>query len=74
MFAVLSPYAFSICNTSGPEYEAYQYGGIARQLKPSSSLVKFVSQQNVHNLCLCTACVYVAGKIQSQVGSVINLG
>ena len=43
LFAVLSPYAFSICDTTGPEYEVYQYGGIARQVKASSSLVAFVS-------------------------------
>ncbi|KAJ7376609.1 Ubiquitin-like modifier-activating enzyme 6 [Desmophyllum pertusum] len=33
---VLSPYAFSICDTTGPEYETYQYGGIARQVKTES--------------------------------------
>ena len=30
---VLSPTEFSIGDTSGAEYEAYQHGGIARQLK-----------------------------------------
>lgn len=40
---VLSPYAFSICDTTGPEYEDYQYGGIARQVKTSSSLIMFES-------------------------------
>ena len=43
MLAVLSPYAFSICDTSGPEYEAYEYGGIAKQIKASSTLLSFVS-------------------------------
>ena len=41
---MLSPYAFSICDTTG--YEPYQYGGIARQVKGSSSLVAFVSTIN----------------------------
>ena len=40
---VLSPYAFSICDTSGPEYKDYEYGGIGRQIKTSSSLLNFVS-------------------------------
>lgn len=40
---VLSPYAFSICDTSGPEYEAYEYGGIAKQIKASSTLLSFES-------------------------------
>ena len=40
---VLSPYAFSICDTSGPEYRDYEYGGIGRQIKTSSSLLNFVS-------------------------------
>lgn len=40
---VLSPYAFSICDTTGPDYEDYQYGGIARQVKTSSTLIEFES-------------------------------
>ena len=40
---VLSPYAVSICDTSAPEYKDYQYGGIGRQIKTSSSLLNFVS-------------------------------
>ncbi|XP_073242373.1 ubiquitin-like modifier-activating enzyme 6 [Porites lutea] len=40
---VLSPYAFSICDTSGPEYKDYEYGGIGRQIKTSSSLLNFES-------------------------------
>ena len=40
---VLSPYAFSICDTSGPEYKDYEYGGIGRQIKTTSSLLNFVS-------------------------------
>lgn len=40
---VLSPYAFSICDTTGPEYEDYQYGGIGRQVKTSSTFMKFES-------------------------------
>ncbi|RMX37969.1 hypothetical protein pdam_00009035 [Pocillopora damicornis] len=40
---VLSPYAFSICDTTGPDYEDYQYGGIARQVKTSLTLVEFES-------------------------------
>lgn len=40
---VLSPYAVSICDTSGPEYKDYEYGGIGRQIKTSSSLLNFVS-------------------------------
>jgi len=40
---VLSPYAFSICDTTGPEFEDYQYGGIGRQVKASSTLVPFES-------------------------------
>ena len=30
---MLSPSEFSIGDTSGPEYGAYQHGGIARQIK-----------------------------------------
>ena len=52
MFAVLSPYAFSICDTTGPEFEDYQYGGIGRQVKASSTLVPFVSLQAVHCFCV----------------------
>ena len=40
---VLSPYAVSICDTSGPEYKDYEYGGIGRQIKTTSSLLNFVS-------------------------------
>ncbi|XP_074626524.1 ubiquitin-like modifier-activating enzyme 6 [Acropora palmata] len=40
---VLSPYAFSICDTSDPQYEPYQYGGIAKQVKASSTLLTFES-------------------------------
>ncbi|XP_015766357.1 PREDICTED: ubiquitin-like modifier-activating enzyme 6 [Acropora digitifera] len=40
---VLSPYAFSICDTSDPQYEPYQYGGIAKQVKASSTLLAFES-------------------------------
>ena len=52
LFAVLSPYAFSICDTTA--YEAYQYGGITRQVKGSSSLVAFVSKIN---FSMCVPCV-----------------
>lgn len=53
LFPVLSPYAFSICDTTGPEYKAYQYGGIARQVKTSSSFITFVSDcwQYLINKC-----------------------
>ena len=44
---VLSPYAFSICDTSGPEYKDYEYGGIGRQIKTSSSLFNFVSYKTL---------------------------
>ena len=49
---VLSPYAFSICDTSGPEYKDYEYGGIGRQIKTSSSLFNFVSYRT-HKVLLC---------------------
>lgn len=52
--SVLSPYAFSICDTTGPDYEDYQYGGIARQVKTSLTLVEFVRNHywNLWNLYL----------------------
>ena len=49
-FSVLSPYAFSICDTSDPEYETYQYGGIAKQVKASSTLLTFVSCPNFYTM------------------------
>ena len=42
LHAVVSPYAVSICDTSGADFEPYQYGGIARQVK-TSKIKKFVS-------------------------------
>ena len=42
-FSVLSPYAFSICDTTGPTFQPHQYGGIAQQVKPSSTISTFVS-------------------------------
>ena len=39
---VVSPYAVSICDTSGEDFESYQYGGIARQVK-TSKIKKFDS-------------------------------
>lgn len=52
--SVLSPYAFSICDTTGPDYEDYQYGGIARQVKTSSTSIEFVRNHywNLSNLYL----------------------
>lgn len=35
---MLSPTEFSIGDTSGAEYGAYQYGGIARQLKLTNTV------------------------------------
>ena len=51
LFSVLSPYAFSICDTSDPQYEPYQYGGIAKQVKASSTLLTFVSCCNFYTMC-----------------------
>ena len=59
LFLVLSPYAFSICDTSDPQYEPYQYGGIAKQVKASSTLLTFVSCHNFNTLrqrCLLFSC------------------
>lgn len=67
---VLSPYAFSICNTSGPEYEAYQYGGIARQLKPLSSLVKFESLETQ----LCKPDILTADLSKIEVSLQLHFG
>ena len=30
---VLTPYEFSICDTSGPEFGEYQHGGVVCQVK-----------------------------------------
>ncbi|EDO38775.1 predicted protein [Nematostella vectensis] len=40
---VLSPYAFTISDTTGDEYGPYKHGGIARQVRPSSTILKFES-------------------------------
>ncbi|CAB4019007.1 ubiquitin-like modifier-activating enzyme 6, partial [Paramuricea clavata] len=42
---VISPYAVSICDTSSHDFELYQYGGIARQVK-TSRLNHFDSLEN----------------------------
>ena len=49
--AVLSPTVFSIGDTSGEEFKAYQHGGIVRQVKVQRTLT-FVSF-----VCTCTWCV-----------------
>ena len=42
IFSVLSPYAFSICDTTGDEFSAYEAGGIATQVKTPTTF-SFVS-------------------------------
>lgn len=58
--SVLSPYAFSICDTTGPDYEDYQYGGIARQVKTSSTLIEFVRNHNWNLLNLYLLITYIS--------------
>ena len=57
---VLSPYAFSICDTTGPDYEDYQYGGIARQVKTSSTLIEFVRNHYWNLLNLYLLIIYIS--------------
>ena len=33
LLSVLTPYEFSICDTSGPEFGEYQHGGVISQVK-----------------------------------------
>lgn len=58
--SVLSPYAFSICDTTGPDYEDYQYGGIARQVKTSSTLIEFVRNHYWNLLNLYLLIIYIS--------------
>ena len=58
--SVLSPYAFSICDTTGPDYEDYQYGGIARQVKTSSTLIEFVRNHYWNLLNLYLLIIYMS--------------
>ena len=58
--SVLSPYAFSICDTTGPDYEDYQYGGIARQVKTSLTLVEFVRNHYWNLLNLYLLIIYIS--------------
>lgn len=58
--SVLSPYAFSICDTTGPDYEDYQYGGIARQVKTSSTLIEFVRNHDWNLLNLYLLIIYIS--------------
>ena len=58
--SVLSPYAFSICDTTGPDYEDYQYGGIARQVKTSSTLTEFVRNHYWNLLNLYLLIIYIS--------------
>ncbi|XP_071795032.1 ubiquitin-like modifier-activating enzyme 6 [Asterias amurensis] len=66
--SVLSPYAYSICDTSGDEYQPYKNGGIAVQVrtpktvtfesletqtaKPSSSFVDFLKDPSFSHLAI----------------------
>lgn len=58
--SVLSPYAFSICDTTGPDYEDYQYGGIARQVKTSSTLIEFVRNHDWNLLNFYLLIIYIS--------------
>ena len=58
--SVLSPYAFSVCDTTGPDYEDYQYGGIARQVKTSLTLVEFVRNHYWNLLNLYLLIIYIS--------------
>ncbi|PIK61135.1 putative ubiquitin-like modifier-activating enzyme 6-like [Apostichopus japonicus] len=42
---VVSPYSFSVCDTTGEEFQPYQTGGIAKQVKVST-VIKYSSLQD----------------------------
>ncbi|XP_064619138.1 ubiquitin-like modifier-activating enzyme 6 [Lineus longissimus] len=52
---VLTPETFSICDTSGDEYDAYQHGGVVTQIKVANTVTFQSLEEQVRSPSLTTA-------------------